>query len=98
MAGKKRKVYSEEFKAEAVRIYKESGRSKSSVAKDLDISYSMLSAWVKQADVDAAGGPRGDLKVSEREELNRLRRKVKQLEMEREILKKAAAFFARESS
>lgn len=98
MAGKKRRVFSGEFKAEAVRIYKESGKGYSSVARDLGISYTMLRSWVRQAKVEEEGGPKGEIKVTERDELNRLRRKVKQLEMEREILKKAAAFFARESS
>jgi len=53
---------------------------------------------VKRADADAGEGPPGALTTAEREELGRLRKQVKRLEMEREILKKAAAFFAKENT
>jgi transposase len=65
------------------------------VARDLGISSQTLYVWIKQADVDA--GKREGLTTDEREELRRLRRENRTLLQEREILKKAAAFFARES-
>ena len=57
-----------------------------------------MRGWVRRAEVDAGRGPAGALTTAEREELGELRRRVKRLEMEREILKKAAAFFAKESA
>jgi transposase len=65
-----------------------------SVARDLGVSYESLRLWVRQADVDA--GRRDGVITSEREELTRLRRENHRLRMERDLLKKAAAFFARE--
>ncbi len=95
---KKRRVFEPEFKAEAVRLVLEEGRSVSSVAKSLDIYPSSLVDWVKQAKVDQGRGPAGALTSNELEELRRLRKENRQLKMEREILKKAAAFFVKESS
>jgi len=66
------------------------------VARDLDLTESALRTWVKQADIDEGRGPKGVLTSDEREELRRLRRENRTLEMEREFLKKAAAFFAKE--
>ncbi len=88
--------YPSEFRDEAVRLVRESGKPAAQIAKDLGISYESLRHWVKQADLDA--GRRGDgLTTEEREELRRLRRENRILREEREILKKAAAFFARET-
>jgi len=67
------------------------------VAKDLDLGETALRTWMKRIKVDAGQGPAGVLTTAEREELSRLRKQVKRLEMEREILKKAAAFFAKEN-
>ncbi len=97
MEKRKRRRFTREFKAEAVRLCKVGDRSIGQIAKELDLTETALRAWVKQADVDEAQRPTGALTTSEREELSKLRREVKRLEMEREILKKAAAFFAKES-
>jgi transposase len=87
--------YPPEFRAEAVRLYRESGRSLSSVAKDLGVSLESLRSWVNQAKVDA--GEKAGLTSEELEELRRLRKENRTLRMERDLLKKAAAYFARES-
>jgi transposase len=93
-----RRQHSEEFKAGAVRLVLEEERSITSVAKDLDVQPSVLSSWVLQARADAGSGPPGALTSSEKEELARLRKENRILKMERDILKKAAAFFAKEST
>lgn len=95
---RKRRSFDAEFKAEAVRLCKVGDRSIAQVAVDLDLTETALREWVKRADIDAGNGPPGALTTDEREELARLRRDIKRLTMEREILKKAAAFFAKESS
>ena len=92
---KSRKPYPPEFKAEAVELYRASGRSLAKVARDLDIAIESLRSWVKQSEIDA--GEREGLTSDEREELRQLRRENARLRQEREILKRAAAFFARES-
>src|SRR5690606_33666347 len=78
---------------EAVRLVRESGKSIESVARDLGVGSETLRRWVRRAEQDEASG----LTPSEREDLLRLRREVKILREEREILKKAAAFFAKET-
>ena len=98
MAKRKRRSFNAEFKAEAVRLCKVGDRSIRQVAKDLDLTETALRDWVRFADIDAGKGPPGALTTAEREELTRLRRENKRLQMEREILKKAAAFFAKEST
>jgi transposase-like protein len=95
---RKRRSFTKEFKAEAVRLCRIGDRSLAQVARDLDLTETALREWVKQAEIDAGQGPADALTSPEREELARLRREVKRLEMEREILKKAAAFFAKEST
>ena len=97
MAKRKRRSFTAGFKADTVRLVREGGRSIPEVARDLDLTETSLREWMKQAAVDAGQGPAGALTTAERAELTHLRRDVKRLEMEREILKKATAFFARES-
>ena len=94
---RKRRTFSPEFKAEAVRLCKVGDRTIGQVAQDLDLVVTALRDWVKRADIDAGNGPPGALTTAERDELRELRKRVKRLEMEREILKKATAFFAKEN-
>jgi transposase-like protein len=98
MAKKKRRAFTPEFKADAVRLCRAGDRSITQVANDLDLTESALREWVKRAVVDAGKGPKEALTSAERDELQQLRRDNKRLVMEREILKKAAAFFAKESA
>lgn len=86
--------YPPEFKQEAIRLVRSSGRSIPQVAKELGVSDNSLRNWVKQAEIDQ--GEREGLSTEEREELRKLRKENKILRQEKEILRKAAAFFARE--
>jgi transposase len=95
---KKRRFFTAEFKAEAVRLCKVGDRSIGKVSDDLGLTETALRQWVKRAEIDAGKGPAGELTTAEREELQRLRRENKRLQMERDILKKAAAFFAKENT
>ena len=87
--------YPEEFRREAVRLLRRGDRSIPELARDLGVSPQSLRNWSTQLDVDE--GKRDGLSSEEREELRRLRRENRILTEEREILKKAAAFFASES-
>lgn len=87
--------YPEEFRREAVALYRGSDRSRAEVAKSLGISDASLASWVKA--VEAAEAP-GALDADERAELERLRKENKDLRMDCEILRKAAAYFARETN
>src|SRR3954462_5494274 len=91
-----RRAFSEEFKARTVELIESSGRSVGAVCRELDLSETAVRRWVKQARVDAGEAP--GLTSDERVELARLRRENKVLREEREILKKAAAFFASETT
>jgi transposase len=87
--------YTPEFKAEAVRLVRSaSDKPASQIARELGVSDNALRSWVKQTEIDQ--GEREGLTTEEREELRRLRKEVKVLRQEREILKKATVFFARE--
>ena len=97
MEKRKRRSFSKEYKAEVVGLISKGGRSIGTVARELDLSETAVRRWVAQAEIDGGGGPAGALTTVEREELAQLRKRVKTLEMEREILKKATAFFAKES-
>jgi len=94
---RKRRKFSAEFKAETVRLVRDSDKSVTAIARELDLTETALRRWVQQAEVDLGRGPVGALTTSEREELALLRRENKRLRMERDILKKATAFFAKES-
>jgi transposase-like protein len=89
--------YPESFRADAVALMRRTGKPIAEVAADLGVSGESLRKWVQQAKIDAGEGPPDALTTDEREELRRLRRENKTLQMEREILKKAAAFFAKET-
>jgi len=91
-----RRQFSKQFKAEAVALVKHEGLSINKVAKDLGVSWDMVNKWVEQAAADSGEKPEL-MTTAEREELAALRRENRTLKMEREILKKAAAFFAKES-
>jgi transposase len=97
MTKRKRRTFTPAYKAEVVELIRTSGKSVSAVATELDLSETAVRAWVQQGTVDRVGDPVGALTTAERVELADLRRRVKTLEMEREILKKATAFFAKES-
>jgi len=95
MAKRERRTFTAEQKADAVRMVREDGNV-AKVARELDIGDGSLRNWVKQADIDEGRGQEGALTSEEREELRHLRRKTRRLEMERDFLKKAAVFFAKE--
>jgi transposase len=91
-----RRRFTEEFKQQAVRLVVAEGKSVAAVARELDLVPSALGTWVKQAQADRSKGRTG-LTTAEREELVRLRRALRIAEEERDILKKATAFFAKQS-
>ena len=88
MAKRKRRAFTQEFKAEVVELCERGDRSNGQVVRDLDLTETAVRSWVKQAAVDRGDGPAGALTTDEREELRRLRRENRQLREDREILKK----------
>lgn len=90
-----RRSFTNEFKAEVVELVRQPGNTAGSVARDLDLTETAVRAWVRQADIDQ--GRREGLTTAEREELTRLRKENRVLREERDILKRATAFFARET-
>jgi transposase len=93
-----RRKFTPEFKVDIVKLCRSGGESIGEVCKRLDLTETAVRRWVEQAKVDEVGGTPDALTTAEREELQHLRRENKRLQMEREILKKAAAFFAKENS
>jgi len=95
MPRRARRKYTPEQKADAVRMVREVGNL-AQVARDLDLADNTLRRWLQQAEIDEGRGPEGALTSDEREELRRLRRENRILQMERDFAKKAAAFFAKD--
>jgi transposase len=98
MSKRKRRTFTKEQKADAVRLVRTSGESIGTVARNLDVGENSLRQWVAQANIDEGKGPVGAWTTSEKAELRRLKRENKRLTMERDFLKKAAAYFAKEES
>ena len=90
-----RRSFSKAFKAEVVELVRTSGKTVPDVCRDLDLTETAVRAWVRQAEID--DGSRDGLTTAEREELARLRKENRVLREERDILKRATAFFARET-
>jgi transposase len=91
------KRYTPEFKRDAVALVRSSGRNVTEVARELGVSPEGLRGWVKQAKIDRGEGAPDALTTAEKEELQRLRRENREQQQTIEILKKAAAFFAKET-
>jgi transposase len=96
-AMRERRQYTDEFKAGAVRLVLEEGKKVAEVARDLDLTPSALGGWVKRARADQSGGKTG-ITTDERAELAAMRKELRVVKMERDILKKAVAFFAKENA
>ena len=92
-----RPLYASEFRTEAIRLVREGGRTPQQLAQDLGCSAETIRNWLKQAERDA-GQRRDGLTTAEHEELRQLRAENRVLRMERDLLKKAAAFFAKETT
>ena len=92
-----RRQFTADFKAGVVRLVLDEGKTVGTVAREMDLTDTAVREWVKRARADRTHGRTG-LTTAEREELARLRREVRTLQMEREILKKATAFFAKETT
>jgi transposase len=91
-----RKQYSDEYKSQAVRLVRESGKPLSQIARELGINDNMLHRWSREErDAQTAGKTRGEVKTDQ-EELARLRRELARVTAERDFLKRAAAFFAKD--
>ncbi len=96
MTARPRRSFTPEFKAQTVELVRTSGKSVAQVCLELDLTETAVRRWLAQADIDA--GRREGLTTDEREELSRLRRENRVLREERDILRKAAAFFAKETT
>jgi transposase len=98
MARRKRRKFTDEFKADAVKLCAAGGRSVAQVAADLDLTETALREWVKRAEADAGKRPLNVLTTAERDELSELRKRVKRLEMEREGERVKFAFIDEEKA
>ena len=90
-----RRSFTKEYKAEVVKLIRTSGKSVGAVSRELGLTETSVRAWVKRAEIDERKDPQGPLTNEERAENTRLRRELKTVTMERDFLRKAAAFFAR---
>jgi len=99
MSRKKKQTrrFTKEQKHDAVKYFRESDLKCAEAARNLGIAPSTLRGWVEQADIDEGHGPEGALTTEEKAEIRRLRRENKDLRMQRDFLKKATAFFAKET-
>jgi transposase-like protein len=95
MERRKRRTFTREYKAEVVRLVRTSGKSIGRLAKELDLGETAIREWVKRAEIDEKRDSQGPLTTEERAEVVRLRRELRTVTMERDFLRKAAAFFAR---
>jgi transposase len=95
MERRQRRKFTPEYKAEVVKLVRTSGKSVGRVSKELELTETALRAWVQRADIDEKKDPAGPLTSDERAEVTRLRRELRTVTMERDFLRKAAAFFAR---
>src|SRR3954454_7934857 len=96
MTARQRRTFTPTFKAQTVELVRTSGKSVAEVCRDLDLTETAVRRWVAQAQIDA--GQRDGLTTVEREELSQLRKEVRVLRQERDILAKATAFFVRETT
>ena len=95
---KSRKTYSKEFKLDAIALVREQNYSTAEAARNLEVTPQILGRWIKEAENDDGHAFRGNGKLTpEQEEIRKLKAQVKRLEMDREILKKATVFFAKET-
>lgn len=93
-----KREFSKEFKRDAISLVLQQGYSRIEAAKSLDLHSSVLSRWVREYEADAGDAFRGKGKLRpEQAELHQLKEEIKRLKMEKEILKKAAVFFAKET-
>jgi transposase len=93
-----RKRYSKEFKQDAVSLVLDQGYSRAEAARNLGLNTNMLCRWVQEYNQDDAQAFRGNGRLTpEQEEIGKLKAQVKRLEMEKDILKKATVFFAKET-
>jgi len=90
-----RRSFTKEYKAEVMKLIRTSGKSVGAVSRELGLTETSVRAWVKRAEIDERKDPQGPLTSEERAENTRLRRELKTVTMERDFLRKAAAFFAR---
>ena len=95
MGRRKRRKFTPEYKAEVVKLVRTSGKSIGQVASELELTETAVRAWAKRSEIDEKQDPNGPLTSEERAEVTRLRRELRTVTMERDFLKKAAAFFAR---
>jgi transposase-like protein len=98
MARRKRRKFTPQFKADAVRLVTTGAKTIAAVTEEFDLTETALREWVRRAEADENRGTPSTLTTAERSELIELRKRVKRAEMERDILKKAVAFFAKENA